>query len=215
MFHGKPVIVTDAGFSGSIPSDCVLKVRPPHEAEDLTQHLETLVTNHTGRETLGKSAQRWADAEHAPEVYASRIEPLLAAAAEGRPLFDALNQISSTLHLMGVGYRDPLAEQIGSEFQRLFLGEKPENTRLHPTADCIQPTAAICNVLRESETDQSTGRSTGQVEPTDLPGDSRRRSEGDLQKRSLHTRAGQLMWRFGVRCTEPILSRLRGYLVEP
>jgi glycosyltransferase involved in cell wall biosynthesis len=120
MSYGKAVIVTDTGFYSSIPSDCVLKVSLAHEAQELAQHLEMVVTDVNERGVLGKRALDWARREYAPERYAERIEPLLEAAAEERPSADALKQIGLTLRAMGVQHDDPIVSRVGSEFRTLF-----------------------------------------------------------------------------------------------
>ena len=120
MSYGKAVIATDTGFYSSIPSDCVLKVSLAHEAQELAQHLELVVTHVNERGALGKRALDWARRECAPERYAERIEPLLEAAAEERPSADALNQIGLTLRAMGVQHDDPIVSRVGSEFRTLF-----------------------------------------------------------------------------------------------
>jgi FkbM family methyltransferase len=205
MSYGKPVIVTDVGFYSSIPSDRVLKVRPIHESQDLRQHLEMLVPDVASRETLGKLAQQWADAEHAPEMYAERIEPLVDAAVEQSPQFDALNQLGRSLQIVGVNEQDSLVERIGSEFQLLFLGDQPGNIESPSIGNRIRPTTAIRNVLSEHLSDHLMSRAS----------ESRDRDEGKTQKDPIQTRARKLLWRLGVLCTNPVLSRLRSYFVEP
>ncbi len=120
MFHGKAVIVTETGFYSSIPSDRVLKVRPNHEIQDLTEHLEMLVVNSGARDSLGQRAREWAEVEYAPNTYVSRIEPLLELAVRERPVTDALRQIALTFRGMGVQPGEPIIERIGSEFRSLW-----------------------------------------------------------------------------------------------
>jgi len=124
MFYGKAVIVTDTGFYSSIPSDCVLKISPAGEAQELAQHLEMVVVDVDRRDALGKRAQDWARREYAPETYAERIEPLLEIAAEERPCADALKQIGLVLRAMGVQHDDPIVSRLGSEFRSLFYGRR-------------------------------------------------------------------------------------------
>ena len=120
MSYGKAIIVTDTGFYSSIPSDCVLKVSPAREAQELAQYLERVAIDVDERGALGKRALDWARREHAPETYAERIEPLLEAAAEERPSVDVLKQIGLTLRAMGVQHDDPIVSRVGSEFRTLF-----------------------------------------------------------------------------------------------
>ena len=127
MSYGKAVIVTDTGFYSSIPSDCVLKVSPAHEVQELAQHLEMVAVDVDKRDALGTRARDWAKQEYAPETYAERIEPLLDVAAEERPSAEALKQIGLTLRAMGVQHDDPIVNRVGSEFRTLFYGAAPKD----------------------------------------------------------------------------------------
>ena len=127
MSYGKAVIVTDSGFYSSIPSDCVLKVSPAHEVQELAQHLEMVAVDVDKRDALGNRARDWAKQEYAPETYAERIEPLLDVAAEERPSAEALKQIGLTLRAMGVQHDDPIVNRVGSEFRTLFYGAAPKD----------------------------------------------------------------------------------------
>ncbi len=139
MLHGKAVIVTDTGFYSSIPSDRILKVRPTDEIRDLIEHLEMLVVNSDVRDSLGQRARDWAEVEYAPDLYASRIEPLLEIAARERPVTDALRQIGLTFRAMRVQPEEPIVERIGSEFRSLFCGSD----------SYTEPSRSISNLLRE------------------------------------------------------------------
>jgi glycosyltransferase involved in cell wall biosynthesis len=145
MSYGKAVIVIDTGFYSSIPSDCVLKVSLAREAQELAQHLETVVIDVDERDALGKRALDWARREYAPETYSERIEPLLEAAAEGRPSADALKQIGLALRAMGVQYDDPIVSRVGSEFRTLFcgVGLKEQKCARRPAISHTDPRTSI------------------------------------------------------------------------
>ena len=127
MLYGKAVLVMDAGFYSSIPSDFVIKIRQTDEVEDLRQNLEMLVVDPGKGHILGRRAKDWAELEYAPDTYVQRIEPLLETAVGERPLFDALKRIAPVLRILGAQPEDPIVRQIGSEFQKLFCGGMPKD----------------------------------------------------------------------------------------
>jgi FkbM family methyltransferase len=236
MSYGKAVIVTDAGFYASIPPDRVMKVKPTHESQDLTRHLEMLVVDAGERESLGKRALEWARFEYAPDAYAARIEPLLEAAVEGRPATDALVQIGANLRAMSENPDEPIVQQVGSEFRSLFCG----------TESCIDAIKWISNMLQEPATPPDFKQHGDELQPAlgDIPAGaplssqsegeepasrlppvsenaaagaplkSRSDSEqspGELQPHSAAVPAGSSMRRFVGHCTEPVRSRLKRY----
>ena len=71
-------------------------------------------------------------------------------AAEKRSLTDGLKQIARTLRAMGVSPEDPIAKQIGSEFQLLFCGAAPAGKmKSQPRSTLIDPVESISDLLRK------------------------------------------------------------------
>ncbi|MBV9673635.1 MAG: FkbM family methyltransferase [Verrucomicrobia bacterium] len=161
MSYGKAVIVTDTGFYGSIPSDRVMKVRGTHEIEDLTRHLEMLVVNRGEREIFGKRAREWALFEYAPEVYASRIEPLLEAALVEKPAINALMQIGANLRAMSAKPDEPIVQQVSSDFRSLFFGSESR----------VDTFKWISNMLLEQASQTQPDGNVSQPPSQDFPGE--------------------------------------------
>jgi FkbM family methyltransferase len=195
MSYGKPVIVTDTGFYSSIPSDCVLKVGPANEIADLTRHLEMLVVDADERNELGKRAREWAEFEHTPERYAERIEPLLEATVEERPAADALTLRERTPQLApGSGHgRAEMDIVIHAPPAELDFGE------VHAL-----PAELDVGVIHAPPAELPAGMYAPSLGSGDEP-----------RPPSIGARVRAVLWRLGVFCTKPILSRLRSYFVEP
>jgi FkbM family methyltransferase len=236
MSYGKAVIVTDTGFYSSIPPDRVVKVKPSYESEDLTRHLEMLVVDAGKRDSLGKRAKEWAQFEYAPDPYAARIEPLLEAAVEGKPLIDALRQIGVKLRATGAEPDEPIVERVGSDFRSLFCGSE---SRIDPIK-CIsnmlgEPASPSGGEQRRSELqpdlgDDTAGASSGSPsasegrrselqpdseDPVGAPLRSASASEqraGELPPDSRNGPGGARLRRWVLSFTDPILSRFRHFL---
>lgn len=73
MLSGRAVIVEDVGFYAELPDDCVRKIRPQHEEDDLRFQIEDLATDPTERRALGERAARWAQATFTADNYALQL----------------------------------------------------------------------------------------------------------------------------------------------
>ena len=101
MLYAKPVIVTNAGFYSELPSDCVVKISPERELDELRAALETLCNDSALRKTLGQRAVDYASLTFSAEQY---VELLIDLIDETRSLTvakSALLQSVETLHRWG------------------------------------------------------------------------------------------------------------------
>lgn len=88
LLNGKATIVTDTGFYSELPDNCVFKISPHHELDDIKRALEILLTEPKTRGNLGSDAQNWAVLEFSPDKYACKVEELAFAVIKARPLID-------------------------------------------------------------------------------------------------------------------------------
>lgn len=102
MLYGKPTIVTDTGFYRDLPEDCVCKVSPERETEDLQKTLERLIQNPTERSVLGHRAAQYAKTTFSASQYASCLVDLSRRAARGTPVIQATRFFANTLVRWGV-----------------------------------------------------------------------------------------------------------------
>lgn len=77
MLSGRAVIVEDVGFYAELPDDCVRKIRPQYEEDDLRFQIEDLATDPTGRRALGERAARWAQATFTADNYALQLAKIV------------------------------------------------------------------------------------------------------------------------------------------
>lgn len=73
MLYGKPTLVTDTGFYRDLPDECVLKISPEAETEDIRRHLECLLASPEMGTTIGRSAQRYAQETFRADRYAKHL----------------------------------------------------------------------------------------------------------------------------------------------
>lgn len=77
MLSGRSVIVEDAGFYAELPEDCVRKIRPEREEEDLREVLLALKSDPRGRRLLGDRAAAWGRQTFSAENYARQLVKLV------------------------------------------------------------------------------------------------------------------------------------------
>lgn len=97
MLYGKPVIVTDTGFSSELPDACVQKIRVQNEIPDLQQALEFLCENESERVALGAKAAKWAAVTFSAENYANRLIDASLAAHRAAPMIKATQSLTGLL----------------------------------------------------------------------------------------------------------------------
>jgi glycosyltransferase involved in cell wall biosynthesis len=122
MLYGKPVIVTDTGFYSELPDDCVRKVNPRREREELRQALRELLHDPPARRDMGARALRYAAAEFRADAYAAGIREMAGELLYAKPLLRYADRIGAILSHMGVSADMPVIDTVGKVSADLFLG---------------------------------------------------------------------------------------------
>ena len=126
MLYGKPVIVTDTGFYSELPDDCVRKVRPAHELQDLTRHLNRLIADRKAAQAMGMRARRYAEESCRPEEYARQVLDFaeeLKVFNPGFPAFELVGTVGSELRAIGVTPGMEIVDTVARESALLLDGE--------------------------------------------------------------------------------------------
>jgi glycosyltransferase involved in cell wall biosynthesis len=89
MLYGKAVIVTDTGFYGEIPDDCVEKIAIEDEVANIGRALQRFYDAPDLRERMGERARRYALQTYSAERYARELVAISAMAQKIRPLTKA------------------------------------------------------------------------------------------------------------------------------
>ncbi|WP_338819166.1 hypothetical protein MTCOM_05960 [Moorella thermoacetica] len=69
MSLGKPAVVSKGGWYAELPDDCVVKINPGNEAEELAFWLRLLASDAGFRRQIGEAARKYVLKEHSPEAF--------------------------------------------------------------------------------------------------------------------------------------------------
>jgi glycosyltransferase involved in cell wall biosynthesis len=119
MLFGKPVIVTDTGFYGELPDDCVAKIDPARE-DNLASVLARLVADPALRSSLGAAAQRFAQSEFRAARYAKEIMDFAWEVRAARPLLTLADRVARECYRMGVAGDMPIVGSVAREMGAIF-----------------------------------------------------------------------------------------------
>jgi glycosyltransferase involved in cell wall biosynthesis len=122
MLHGKAVIVSDTGFYHELPDDCVRKIRPDHEREDLTATLRTLLADPALRSEMGVRAKAFAEANCRAPIYARQVVRFIRQVRGARPMMELADRVSGELRRMGVDREMEIVDTVARECLNLFCG---------------------------------------------------------------------------------------------
>jgi glycosyltransferase involved in cell wall biosynthesis len=123
MLHGKPVIVTDTGFYSELPNDCVSKIRPTHEGEDLAACLRKLVGDREARLKTGRMAKQFAEAHFQPAEYAKELLRFIREVRSTKPLLQLADRIAGEFRTMGIDGGMDIVDTVSQECFNLFCRE--------------------------------------------------------------------------------------------
>lgn len=123
MLFGKASIVTDTGVYSELPDNCVRKVRPDHELEDLTRHLRDLVDDPELCQCLGEQSRRYAEANFTPDVYAGRFLDFCSVLARYKPAMSLMDSAGKELRRMGVTSEMAILDTVAREAALLVEGD--------------------------------------------------------------------------------------------
>lgn len=120
MLYGKPVIVSDTGVYSELPDDCVWKIAPAREQEELRTALRALVNSPARREVLGTQARKFAEAHFAPSRYAAGLMRFAWQVRNARPLLELADRLGEELQAMGVRPEMELVDSLAKTCAELF-----------------------------------------------------------------------------------------------
>lgn len=120
MLHGKPVIVSDTGVYSELPDDCVWKISPAREPEELRGALRTLVNCPASREVLGAQARKFAEAHFSASRYAAGLMRFAWQVRNARPLLELADRLGEELQAMGVRPETELVDSLAKTCAELF-----------------------------------------------------------------------------------------------
>ena len=124
MYYGKPVVVSDTGFYKELPSDCVRKIRPHEEQQDLRAALLDLLDS-SHRTSLGQRAREFAAATFLAEQYAREVVRFAWDVRSARPVYSLADRVASEFGRMGIASGMELPDTVSEACAELFFKVKP------------------------------------------------------------------------------------------
>ena len=123
MLYGKVVIVTDTGFYRELPDDCVRKIPPETELEDLTAALRYLLTDAPARKRMGSKAKSFARKHFRADRYVAGFMELATEVLEAKPLLEYADRITRRLAQMNVTPDMAIVDTVSEVSHELFCRE--------------------------------------------------------------------------------------------
>lgn len=101
MLCGRSVVVEDTGFYAELPDDCVCKIRPEHEGDDLREVLLALSRDPNSRKMMGDRAALWARKTFSAENYARQLVELVPVSQRSMLISETMQVYASQLEQWG------------------------------------------------------------------------------------------------------------------
>ncbi len=136
MLYAKPTIVTDTGFYRELPDDCVIKISPEHELDELRVALETLSKDPDASTALGQRAERYAAATFSAQQYAESLIAMVDKTRQQHIVRAAFDKSIETVQRWGAHPTDAYA-LLNSDSLKIFNLDPdgfhaPHSRVLHP-----------------------------------------------------------------------------------
>lgn len=119
MLYAKPTIVTDTGFYRELPDDCVIKISPGQELDELRAALETLIKDPDASKALGQRAETYAAATFSPQHYAESLIAVVDETRQQHIVRDAFEKSIETVQRWGATRTDAYA-LLNSDSLKIF-----------------------------------------------------------------------------------------------
>ena len=120
MCNAKPVIVTDVGFYSELPSDCVCRISPARECEELAIVLRNLVERPELRAELGGKARRFAEQHFLASAYARAVLEFAWQVRSLKPLLEVADRLGRELNAVGVPSTAELVDVVSAAAWEVF-----------------------------------------------------------------------------------------------
>ncbi len=120
LMFGKAVVVTDAGAYAEMPDDCVSKIDPGHEIEQLPAVLSALLDDPARRQAMAERGRAYAEARCGADRYAEGLADFIEASGGLDVMARYADHIGSVLGRMGVQPGMPILQTVARESADLF-----------------------------------------------------------------------------------------------
>jgi glycosyltransferase involved in cell wall biosynthesis len=122
MLAGKPAIVSDAGVYAEVPDDCVVKIGPGRESEDLPAVLHRLLDDTAEREARGRRSRAFAETHFDVGKYAEGLAEFVVESGRFAAMARYADRVGVVLQQMGVQPGMPIIDTV-ADISADLLGE--------------------------------------------------------------------------------------------
>jgi glycosyltransferase involved in cell wall biosynthesis len=120
LSFGKSVLVTDTGFYSEIPDECVVKINPDREDEELTIMLEKLISDKNLRDKIGTRGREFAIENFSASKYCKNFLNFLEDVRGYRPLLDLTDRVGLELNRFKATERMATTDVVANEIYKIF-----------------------------------------------------------------------------------------------
>lgn len=120
LHFGKPIVVSDTGWYRELPDQCVLKIRPKHEEDDILQVLRKFAYKDLGIAKVGINGQKFAVNTFTASKYCDGFLKFLDVVNSWRPILGLIDRVSLELSVMGGSVDSPCISMVASEISEFF-----------------------------------------------------------------------------------------------
>jgi glycosyltransferase involved in cell wall biosynthesis len=120
MWAGKPTVVYSHGFYGEMPNDCVYKISPSNQINELAEALSILIKSKNLREEMGTRAYEHSRKIFDAQTYAVEFLKFAEEINFSRPIENLLTRVAIELKIMGMSPNNALLKTTAQETENLF-----------------------------------------------------------------------------------------------
>ena len=123
MYTGKPIIVSNTGFYGEIPSDCVYPISADtsQEVTEIRKALCWMVEHWDQALEIGQNAYHCAKTSFSPKQYAENVADFLNIQTFQEPLEQLIDYICYEFQAIGIDSGMEICREYANELEKLFF----------------------------------------------------------------------------------------------
>lgn len=128
LYNGKSTIVTNIGFYSEMPNDCVWKINPQSEEDELKEILLYLIHNKNEILRIGNNAKIFAYKNFNVDKYCTNFTKFGERIIFNKPIITLINKVSSLLIEMNIESGMDIISKVSDEINEITENNIQENT---------------------------------------------------------------------------------------
>ncbi len=128
LYFGKPVVVIDSGYYSEFPDNCVLKINPQNEDEELANMLKKLISDKKFREETGSMGEGFARQHFSAPKYCQELLKFYEEVRSYKPLLALTDKVGQELSMMAAIRNIEPIPRIAGEIYNIFKTSRGDST---------------------------------------------------------------------------------------